>query len=335
MFKSITVFSALVVLGVTVVFASAGFGKTTELLNVSYDPTRELYQAVNPLFAAHWKQKTGDDVVIKQSHGGSGSQARAVVDGIEADVVTLALWPDVEAIRAKSLIAAGWDQELPNGASAYTSTLVFLVRKGNPKHVRDWADLVQPGLQIITPNPKTSGNGKLSFLAAWGAITEAGGSEAEAREFVAKLYKQVPVLDAGARGASVTFTRKGIGDVQITWENEAHLQLRELPGQFEIVYPSVSFLAEPPLAVVDANTARHGTAEVAKAYLEFLYTPEIQEIAAQNFYRPTDATVAARHAATFPPIKFFRIDAVATDWGDAYERFFGSGGVFDSIYQAE
>ncbi len=309
--------------------------KTIEFLNVSYDPTRELYQAVNPLFAAEWKQKTGDDLVIKQSHGGSGTQARAVVDGLEADVVTLAMWPDTDAIRQKNLIANGWEQALPNNATAYTSTIVFLVRKGNPKGVRDWADLVRPGIQIITPNPKTSGNGKLSFLAAWAAITENGGTEEEAKAFVTKLFANVPVLDTGARGSSVTFTRKNIGDVQLTWENEAHLQLEEIPGQFEIVYPSISFLAEPPLAVVDVNAERHGTTDVARAYLSFLYTPQAQELAAKNFYRPTDPAIAAKYADKFPAIRFFRIDAVAKDWNDAYKRFFDNGGVFDQIYQGQ
>lgn len=312
----------------------AAAAERIELLNVSYDPTRELYKAVNQRFAARWKEQTGDDVDIKQSHGGSASQARAVVDGLEADVVTLAMWPDIDAIRKKQLIDDGWEKRLPNHAVAYTSTIVFLVRKGNPKGIKDWPDIVRPNVEVVTPNPKTSGNGKLSFLAAWGSVTETGGSEEEAREFVARFYKRAPVLDASARAATVTFARKGIGDVQLTWENEAHLQLKETPGEFEIVYPSISFLAEPPLAVVDANARRRGTSKVAQAYLEFLYSAEAQEIAAQNFYRPIDPAVGARHRERFPEIRFFRIDAVARDWNDAYEKFFAAGGVFDAIYSA-
>jgi sulfate/thiosulfate-binding protein len=308
--------------------------KRIELLNVSYDPTRELYKAANQRFIARWKEQTGDDLFVKQSHGGSGSQARAVVDGLDADVVTLAMWPDTDAIRKKDLIQGGWEERLPNNAVAYTSTIVFLVRKGNPRGIKDWADLVKPGVEVVTPNPKTSGNGKLSFLAAWASVTENGGSEEEAREFVTKLYKQAPVLDASARASTVTFARKGIGDVQLTWENEAHLQLKETPGEFEIIYPSISFLAEPPLAIVNANANRHGTSKVAQAYLEFLYTPEAQEIAAENFYRPVDPAVAAKHKATFPEIRFFGIDAVAKDWNDAYEKFFGTGRIFDRIYTA-
>lgn len=305
-----------------------------ELLNVSYDPTRELWKAVNEKFIAAWRAKTGATLTIKQSHGGSGSQARAVVDGLEADVVTLAMWPDTDNIRRAGLLADGWERRLPNNSTPYLSTIVFLVRRGNPKSIKDWPDLVRPDVAVITPNPKTSGNGKLSFLAAWGAILAGGGSEADARAFVTTLYQQAPVLDAAARGATVTFAQKGIGDVQLTWENEAHLQLAETPGEFEIVYPSVSFLAEPPVAVVDANAARHGTADAARAYLEFLYTPEGQEIIARNYYRPIDPAVAAKHAATFPAIRFFKIDAVARDWNDAYETYFGEGKVFDQIYGA-
>lgn len=304
-----------------------------QLLNVSYDPTRELWKAVNAKFIPAWQQKSGETLGIKQSHGGSGSQARAVVDGLEADVVTLAMWPDTDAIRKVGLISDGWESRLPNNSTPYLSTIVFLVRKGNPKGIEDWKDIVQPGVEIITPNPKTSGNGKLSFLAAWGAVLASGGSEADAKEFVTKLYRQAPVLDAAARGASVTFAQKGIGDVQLTWENEAHLQLKETPGEFEIVYPSVSFLAEPPVAVVDVNARRHGTTEAATAYLNFLYTPEGQELIAQNFYRPIDQAVAAKYQSTFPAIKFFKIDAVAKDWTDAYAKYFGEGKIFDSIYQ--
>ncbi len=303
------------------------------LLNVSYDPTRELWKSVNEKFIPVWQQQSGATLEIKQSHGGSGSQARAVVDGLEADVVTLAMWPDTDAIRKVGLISSGWEQRFPNNSTPYTSTIVFVVRKGNPKNIKDWPDLVKPGVEIVTPNPKTSGNGKLSFLAAWGAVTQNGGSEEQAREFVTTLYKQAPVLDAAARGATITFAQKGIGDVQLTWENEAHLQLKEFPGQFEIIYPSISFKAEPPVAVVDVNARRHGTTQAAEAYLHYLYTPEGQELIAKNFYRPIDPAVAQRYASTFPNIKLFTIDAVAKDWSDAYAKFFGDGKIYDSIYQ--
>jgi sulfate transport system substrate-binding protein len=303
-----------------------------QLLNVSYDPTRELWKAVNAKFIPTWRQQSGETLEIKQSHGGSGSQARAVVDGLEADVVTLAMWPDTDAIRKVGLISDGWESRLPNNSVAYRSTIVFVVRKGNPKGITDWPDIVKPGVEIVTPNPKTSGNGKLSFLAAWGAVTQNGGSDEQAKEFVTTMYKQAPVLDAAARGATITFAQKGIGDVQLTWENEAHLQLKEFPGQFEIVYPSVSFNAEPPLAVVDVNARRHGTTQAATAYLNYLYTPEGQEIIAQNFYRPIDPAVAQQYASTFPNIKLFGIEAVAKDWADAYDKYFGDGKIYDSIY---
>ncbi|MDX2168008.1 MAG: sulfate ABC transporter substrate-binding protein [Deltaproteobacteria bacterium] len=302
------------------------------LLNVSYDPTRELWKAVNEQFIPTWQQQKGETLEIKQSHGGSGTQARAVVDGLEADVVTLAMWPDTDAIRKVGLISDGWESRFPNNSTPYTSTIVFLVRKGNPKGIKDWNDIVKPGVEIVTPNPKTSGAGKLAFLAAWGQVLKAGGSEEQAKEFVTKLYKQAPVLDSGARAATVTFAQKGIGDVQLTWENEAYLQQKETPGEFEIVYPSVSFLAEPPVAVVDVNAARHGTTAAAKAYLDFLYTPAGQEIIAQNFYRPIDAAVAAKYQKQFPPVNLFKIDTVAKDWTDAYDKYFGDGKIFDSIY---
>lgn len=318
--------------------AAAAFGagvaraKQLELLNVSYDPTRELWKAVNEAFVPKYEAETGTNLTIKQSHGGSGSQARAVVDGLEADVVTLAMWPDTDAIRKTGLIDGGWESRFPNNSVAYRSTIVFVVRKGNPKGIKDWSDVVKPGIEIVTPNPKTSGNGKLSFLAAWGSVTQNGGSEEQAKEFVTRLYKQAPVLDAAARGATITFAQKGIGDVQLTWENEAHLQLAEFPGKFEIVYPSISFNAEPPVALVDANVRRHGTADAAKAYLNFLYTPEGQEIIARNFYRPIDPAVAKKHASTFPEIKLFGIEAIAKDWAEAYDKFFGEGKIYDSIY---
>lgn len=302
------------------------------LLNVSYDPTRELWKSVNGVFVSAWQQQSGEGLEIKQSHGGSGSQARAVVDGLEADVVTLAMWPDTDAIRKVGLISSGWESRFPNNSTPYNSTIVFMVRKGNPKGIKDWPDIVKPGVEIVTPNPKTSGNGKLSFLAAWGAVTQNGGTEEQAKEFVTKLYQQAPVLDAAARGATITFAQKGIGDVQLTWENEAHLQMKEFPGKFEIIYPSISFKAEPPVAVVDVNTRRHGTTAAATAYLNYLYTPQGQELIAQNFYRPIDPAVAQKYASTFPNIKLFTIDAIAKDWPDAYEKFFGEGKIYDSIY---
>jgi sulfate transport system substrate-binding protein len=322
------------ILSLALLFAASPAG-ATELLNVSYDPTRELWKQINAAFIPIWEQKSGESLAIKQSHGGSGTQARAVVDGLEADVVTLALWPDVDAIHKVGLINDGWESRFPNNSIPYTSTIVFLVRKGNPKAIKDWNDLVKPGVEIVTPNPKTSGAGKLAFLTAWGQALQNGGSEHDAKQFVTRLYQQAPVLDSGARGSSVTFAQKGIGDVQLTWENEAHLQQQETPGEFEIVYPSVSFLAEPPVAVVDINARRHGTTNVAKAYLDFVYSPAGQEIVARNYYRPSDPEVATKYQSQFPPIKFFKIDAVAKDWNDAYAKFFGDGQIFDSIYQAK
>lgn len=304
-----------------------------QLLNVSYDPTRELWKAVNAKFIPAWQEKSGQALDIRQSHGGSGTQARAVVDGLEADVVTLAMWPDVDAIRRAGLIADGWERRFPNHSTPYTSTIVFLVRGGNPKGIRDWNDLARAGVEVVTPSPKTSGAGRLAFLAAWGQVLQNGGSAADAQAFVTALYRQAPVLDSGARAASVTFARKGIGDVQLTWENEAHLQLAETPGELEIVYPSVSFLAEPPVAVVDVNARRHGTSEAAEAYLAFLFSPAGQELIAQSYYRPIDPAVAARYRSRFPALRMFGIDAIARDWNDANARFFGDGQVFDSIYQ--
>lgn len=323
----------LKILSILILLASPALA-ADQLLNVSYDPTRELWKAVNQQFVPAWQQKSGETLEIKQSHGGSGTQARAVVDGLEADVVTLAMWPDTEAIRKVGLISDGWESRFPNNSVPYNSTIVFLVRKGNPKGIKDWADIVKPGVEIVTPNPKTSGAGKLAFLTAWGQALKKGGSEADAKEFVTKLYKQAPVLDSGARASSVTFAQKGIGDVQLTWENEAYLQQKETPGEFEIVYPSISFLAEPPVAVVDVNARRHDTTEAANAYLNFLYTPAGQELIAQNYYRPIDPAVAAKYQGQFPAIEFFKIDAVAKDWNDAYVKFFGDGQIFDSIYQA-
>jgi sulfate/thiosulfate-binding protein len=276
---------------------------------------------------------TGTDLSIKQSHGGSGTQARAVVDGLEADVVTLAMWPDTNAIAKASLIEKGWEKRLPNNSLAYTSTIVFVVRKGNPKGIKDWPDIIKPGVQIVTPNPKTSGNGKLSFLAAWGSVTQRGGSEAEALAFVKKLYEQVPVLDLGARAATTTFVQKKVGDVHLAWENEARLEVEEAGGEVELIYPPISFLAEPQVAWVDANVKRRGTADAAKAYLEFLYTDEGQEIIAKNFYRPTNAAILAKNRALFPEIKLFGVTAIAKDWDDAYDKYFGDGKLFDSFYK--
>ena len=310
-----------------------GTAHAVELLNASYDPTRELWRQLNERFIADYAKSPGGQLTIKQSHGGSSAQARAVIDGLEADVVTLALEPDTDAIRKAGLIGDGWQKRLPNGSVPYTSTIVFVVRKGNPKGIKDWPDLVKPGIQIITPSPKTSGNGKLAFLAAWGSVVSRGGSEAAALDYVTKLYKQVPVLDSGARGSTTTFAQKKLGDVHLTWENEAHLEVDEAKGELEIVNPPVSILATPPVAVVDANVKRHGTEAAAKAYLEFLYTDEAQEIIAKNAYRPVKPEVLARHKGDLPDLKLFQITAIAKDWGDAFDKFFGEGKVFDSIYK--
>lgn len=307
--------------------------ESLELLNVSYDPTRELYRAVNAAFAPAYKASTGTDLTIRQSHGGSGTQARAVIDGLEADVVTLAMWPDTNAIAKAGLLPLDWTTKLPNDSLPYTSTIVFVVRKGNPKGIKDWPDIVKPGVEIVTPNPKTSGNGKLSFLAAWGSVTQRGGSDADALAFVKKLYDQTPVLDLGARAATTTFVQKKIGDVHLAWENEAQLEVKEANGAVEIVYPPISFFAEPHVAIVTKNAERKGTAAAAKAYLEFLYTPEGQEIIAKNFYRPTNPQVLAKYRSTFPEIQFFKVDAVAKSWDDASAKYFGDGGIFDGFYK--
>jgi len=309
-------------------------GGEVKLLNVSYDPTRELYDAVNAAFAARWKAKTGQDVVVKQSHGGSGKQARAVIDGLEADVVTLALAYDVDAIAQRGLLPADWQKRLPHSASPYTSTIVFLVRKGNPKGLKDWDDLVKPGVQVITPNPKTSGGARWNYLAAWAhALEKSGGNEQKAREFLKALFRNVPVLDSGARGSTTTFVERGIGDVLLAWENEAILALEKLGnGKLEIVVPSSSILAEPPVAVVEKNVEKHGTRAAALAYLEFLYTPEGQELAARNFYRPRDPAVAARHASRFPKLRLVTIDGAFGGWQKAQATHFADGGVFDQIY---
>ena len=305
------------------------------LLNVSYDPTRELYQDVNTAFAKEWKGKTGDNVKIKQSHGGSGKQARAVIDGLEADVVTLALAYDIDALAEHKLLAADWQKRLTHNSAPYTSTIVFLVRKGNPKGIKDWNDLIKPGVSVITPNPKTSGGARWNHLAAWGyALRQPGGNEAKAKDFLGKLYKNVPVLDSGARGATTTFVERGIGDVLIAWENEAYLAVKELgPTKFDIITPSVSILAEPPVAVVDKFADKHGTRKVAEAYLNYLYTDEAQDIIAKNYYRPATDKAAKKYASQFAKVKLFTIEQVAGGWTAAQKAHFADGGIFDQIYQ--
>ena len=308
------------------------------LLNVSYDPTRELYQDFNAAFAKYWKAKTGQDVSIEQSHGGSSKQARAVIDGLQADVVTLALAYDIDAIAQNAgLLPAGWQKRLPQNSTPYTSTIVFLVRKGNPKQIKDWNDLVKPGISVITPNPKTSGGARWNYLAAWAyALKQPGGSEDKAKEFVKQLYKNVPVLDSGARGSTTTFVQREIGDVLIAWENEAFLSLKELgPDKVQIVVPSQSILAEPPVSIVDKVVDKKGTRKVAEAYLEYLYTPEGQEIAARNYYRPRLDSVAKKYASTFPKIQLVTIDDLFGGWQKAQKTHFADGGVFDQIYQAQ
>jgi sulfate/thiosulfate transport system substrate-binding protein len=313
----------------------AAFADDQKLLNVSYDPTRELYAAVNQAFAAKWQAETGNSLEIRQSHGGSGKQARAVIDGLEADVVTLALAYDIDAIADAGLLAKDWQAKLPGNSTPYTSTIVFLVRKGNPKQIKDWSDLVKPDIQVITPNPKTSGGARWNFLAAWGyALDRNGGDEEKAKAFVKELYKHVPVLDSGARGSTVTFVERGIGDVLVAWENEAFLAVKELgPEKVEIVVPPRSIVAEPPVAVVDSVVDAHGTRKLAEAYLQFLYSPEGQEIAAKNFYRPRLADVAAKYAAQFPKLDLFTFDEKFGTWREAQKKFFNDGGLFDEIYQ--
>ncbi len=305
------------------------------LLNVSYDPTRELYQDINAAFAKTWQARTGEVVTVNQSHGGSGKQARAVIDGLEADVVTLALAYDVDAIsRIGHLIPPDWQKRLPNNSTPYTSTIVLLVRKGNPKHVKDWDDLVRQGVSVVTPNPKTSGGARWNYLAAWGYARKKFGTDARAQEFVASLYRNVPVLDSGARGATTTFVQRGIGDVLIAWENEALLATEKLgKDQFEIVFPSVSILAEPPVSVVDKVVDKRGTRKVAQAYLEFLYSAEGQDIAARHYYRPRQADVLAKYASRFPNIPLFTIDEVFGGWTKAQHLHFDDGGIFDKIYE--
>jgi len=328
--KTLFTFLKLFVAGMAL-FTQAHAGQT--LLNVSYDPTRELYQDFNKAFAAHWKKSTGEDVSFKQSHGGSGKQARAVIDGLDADVVTLALAYDIDILAEKNLLPQKWQTRLAHNSSPYTSTIVFLIRKGNPKKIKDWDDLIKPGIEVITPNPKTSGGARWNYLAAWSyARAQQAGTDDKAREFVKKLYANVKVLDSGARGATTTFTERGIGDVLISWENEAFLAVKELGvGQYEIVVPSVSIHAEPPVAVVDKVADKKGTRKIATAYLEYLYSPEGHDIAGKHYYRPRDPKVAAKYASQFVKLKLVTIDAQFGGWQKAQKTYFGDGGIFDQI----
>lgn len=315
---------------------TAAIAKDVEILNVSYDPTRELYTEFNAAFAKYWLAKTGDKVSVKQSHGGAGKQARAVIDGLQADVVTLALSYDIDEISAKAkLIPKDWQKRLPHNSSPYTSTIVLLVRKGNPKKIKDWDDLAKPGVSVITPNPKTSGGARWNYLAAWGyALKKNGGDEVKAKDFVKKIYANVPVLDSGARGSTTTFVERGIGDVFISWENEAFLALKELgPDKFEIVVPSVSILAEPPVTIIDKTVDKRKTRDVAQAYLEYLYSDEGQDIAGKHYYRPTSPDASAKYAKQFPNLNLFKIDDVFGGWQKAQKTHFSDGGTFDQIYQ--
>ncbi len=316
-----------------VVAIQATSQSSVELLNASYDPTRELWRELNDAFIDDYEHQTGSRVVIRQSHGGSSSQARSVIDGLEADVITLALWSDTDAVRKQGLVAEGWEDRLPDHSLPYFSTIVFVVRKGNPHGIHDWPDLLQPDVQIITPNPKTSGNGKLSLLAAWAAVIHRGGSEDQAREFIARLYGKVPVLDTGARGATTTFAQKGIGDVHLTWENEAHLEVHESGGELEIIYPTVSIRAEPHVAIVDRNVDWKRTRPVAEAYLNFLYTEPAQEIIARNHYRPGNEAILKKHADTFPPIELVPPRKLADNWDEIQQKFFAEGGLFDQVFR--
>jgi len=331
------IWAALAAVATTFVLGLSAHAQDKQaLLNVSYDPTRELYRAVDEAFAKQYQDKTGVHLTIRQSHGGSGKQARSVIDGLDADVVTLALAYDIDAIAARGLLPENWQSRLPRNSSPYTSTIVFLVRKGNPKQIHDWNDLVKDGIEVITPNPKTSGGARWNYLAAWAyALERNGGSADKAKAFVAELFRHVPVLDTGARGSTTTFVERDVGDVLLAWENEAFLAQKELgPDKFDIVVPSLSILAEPPVAVVDKNVDRKGTRAAAQAYLEFLYTPQAQEIIAQNYYRPTDEQVAAKFASQFPKVKLVSIDdPIFGGWQKAQRAHFSDGGTFDQIYQ--
>ena len=329
-------FATTLFVAASMLLATSAQAAGVTLLNVSYDPTRELYKDINAAFAAQWKAKTGQDVTINQSHGGSGSQSRAVIDGLDADVVTLALAYDIDAISQRAhLLPADWQKRLPENSTPYTSTIVFLVRKGSPWKIKDWNDLIRPGVQVIASNPKTSGGARWAYLAAWGqALRASGGNAEKAKAYVKELYKHIPVLDTGARGSTTTFVQRGIGDVLLSWENEAHLALKEQGGEkFQIVYPSTSILAEPPVSVVDKNIDRHKTRQVAEAYLQFLYTKEAQEIEAKDFYRPRDKAILAAHGSVFPNIPLFTIDETFGGWQKAQATHFADGGVFDQIYK--
>ena len=311
----------------------SAFAADVTLLNVSYDPTRELYAGLNKAFAEKYLAETGKTIEIKQSHGGSGRQARSVIDGLQADVVTLALAYDIDAIAEKKLLSEDWQKHLPQNSSPYTSTIVLLVRKGNPKGIKDWDDLVKPGIKVVTPNPKTSGGARWNYLAAWGYALKKYGSEQKAQEFVQNIFKNVPVLDTGARGSTISFVERNVGDVLIAWENEAFLSINEFgKDKFEIVVPSTSILAEPPVAAVDKVVDKKGTRAAAESYLKFLYSPAAQEIAARNYYRPRDPEVAKRHESAFPDVKLFTIDEVFGGWAKAQPKHFGDGGIFDKIY---
>lgn len=319
-------------IGVLAALISVSSFAAKDFLNVSYDPTRELYENFNKEFGAYWKQRTGQDINFKQSHGGSGKQARAVIDGLQADVVTLALAADIDEIADKAkLLPTDWQKRFPQNSTPYTSTIVFLVRKDNPKGIKDWSDIVKPGVEIITPNPKTSGGARWNYLAAWAWAKHKYGSDAKARDFVRQIYKQTKVLDSGARGATTTFAERGIGDVLLAWENEAYLAVREQPGKFEIITPSLSILAEPPVAVVDKNVKKDGNENLAKAYLNFLYSPKGQDIAAKNFYRPRNAEILKRYSTTFKPLKLVTIDKEFGGWKKVQKEHFSNGGVFDQI----
>jgi sulfate transport system substrate-binding protein len=326
----------LVIAAVILLSSSAKIAHAqTHLLNVSYDPTREFYEEYNRLFAQHWKATTGQDVVVNQSHGGSGKQARAVIDGLEADVVTLALAYDIDAIAQNGgLLDKDWQAKLPNNSTPYTSTIVLLVRKGNPRHIHDWDDLIRPGIKVITPNPKTSGGARWNYLAAWGyALRKSNNNEAGAREYMKKLFANVPVLDSGARGATTTFVQRGVGDVLIAWENEAQLALKKFGAdKFEIVYPSATILAEPPVALVEKVARKHGTEKLARAYLEYLYSPEAQELAAKYYYRPRLKAIADKYAGVFPKVNTFTVVEGCGGWQQAQAKHFSDGGTFDLIY---
>ena len=325
----------LSVLGLSIALAAQSVAAgEVKLLNVSYDPTRELYQEYNKEFSSFWEKQHGDTVTVSQSHGGSGKQARAVIDGLEADVVTLALGSDIDAVAKQGLVSTDWDSKFANHAAPYTSTIVFLVRKGNPKNIKDWDDLIRPDVEVITPNPKTSGGARWNYLAAWGYALQKTGNEQGARDYIAKLFSNVKVLDSGARGATTSFVERGLGDVLIAWENEAYLSLNEIgKGQFELVTPSVSILAEPPVAVVEKVAKKHGTEEVAKAYLQHLYSKEGQRIAAKNYYRPIDPEIAKESAKNFAAVKLFTIRDLEGDWKTAQKRHFATGGTFDQLYK--